>query len=373
MNRSLAGFTVSAAGIFLILVLLAGFVPEMSNPEIRRPYTLEAVKMETSTTITRPLSHIIWNIRCPFNANVLPQQKNLTNRHSFLEVKNGSITMRMGNGVSPLLSDNSSNFLEPLLKDTSAKQTIKKNKMAEKEALRIAIGEPLDFQGIPLRWIGDKELCDLSPELRQRVDKILSKWRQVSEPSKKLNTLATKYKASVEKYAQRYDLAPDLVYAIIYTESSFDPTLISGRAAHGLMQVVPQTAGEEVHAWLGRSGIPNAESLLHPETNIRYGTAYFHLLLTRHLKGITNPVSREYCAIASYNGGPWRLFKAFGKTNEEALATINSMSPEAIKNFLIHKLPTRETRNFVKKVLSSRERFKTHQNAAFLFHPLGRG
>ena len=105
---------------------------------------------------------------------------------------------------------------------------------------------------------------------------------------------AEQYRPVVEKYADRYNLSPDLVFAIIYTESDFDPDLISNRSAHGLMQVVPDTAGGEVHRWLGRTGKPSPSLLLHPETNIKYGTAYMYLLQNRHLSAIADPQSREY-------------------------------------------------------------------------------
>ncbi len=80
-------------------------------------------------------------------------------------------------------------------------------------------------------------------------------------------------------------------------------------------------------------------------------------MLTRHLKGVVNPLSREYCAIASYNSGSWGMLKAFGKTEAEALAAINAMTPEEVRAHLLKKSPSRETRSFVRKVLDSRARF----------------
>ena len=93
------------------------------------------------------------------------------------------------------------------------------------------------------------------------------------------------------------------------------------------MQVVPATAGDEVHRWLGRSGLPTASELLNPDNNIRYGTSYLHLLRTRHLEGIRDPQSLEYCVIAAYNGGSGAVLRHFGRTREEAFAAINELSP----------------------------------------------
>ena len=168
---------------------------------------------------------------------------------------------------------------------------------------------------------------------------------------------AEQYRPVVEKYADRYNLSPDLVFAIIYTESDFDPDLISNRSAHGLMQVVPDTAGGEVHRWLGRTGKPSPSLLLHPETNIKYGTAYMYLLQNRHLSAIADPQSRECCAIAAYNIGTGGMLRTFGKSRDAAFEAINAMTPEQVRNTLLKKLSSRETKAFLAKVLKSRERF----------------
>lgn len=86
---------------------------------------------------------------------------------------------------------------------------------------------------------------------------MLGDLRQLSGLTASMRRQAEQYRPVVEKYADRYNLSPDLVFAIIYTESDFDPDLISNRSAHGLMQVVPDTAGGEVHRWLGRTGKPS--------------------------------------------------------------------------------------------------------------------
>lgn len=122
-------------------------------------------------------------------------------------------------------------------------------------------------------------------------------------------------------------------------ESSFDPNQVSGRSAHGLMQIVPETAGREVNRWLGREGEPSPGELLNPEQNIRYGVIYLHLLHSAHLDGISNPLSREYCAIASYNGGSGMVLRRFGSSREEAFDVINTMTPEEVRRKLLDTRP----------------------------------
>ncbi len=163
-----------------------------------------------------------------------------------------------------------------------------------------------------------------------------------------------RYHDIVHRFAARYGVDPALVLAVMQVESSFDPNQISGRSAHGLMQIVPETAGREVNRWLGEGGTPSAGDLLNPEQNIRYGVIYLHLLHSAHLGGIKNPLSREYCAIASYNGGSGTVLRQFGNSREEAFDVINSMTPEEVYFKLQESLPALETRSFVRKVLAAR-------------------
>jgi membrane-bound lytic murein transglycosylase C len=161
----------------------------------------------------------------------------------------------------------------------------------------------------------------------------------------------------VERYADKFGLDVPLVLAIIQTESGFNPNLISSRNAHGLMQVVPATAGGEVHRWLGRDGQPSSTELLSPDVNIRYGMTYIHLLRSKHLEGVHDPQSLEYCVIASYNGGSGAVLRLFGSKREDAVAAINKLSPQEVLAMLTEKFPAQETRHFVRKVLQFRRQY----------------
>lgn len=358
-KRSLAGFFCSATGALIVLALVAGFVPDVSSPEIRRPYTENVIRAGETSTVTRPLSHIVWNIRGSLdNHKIFPLYRTPVSIRGLLQVQDGMVTLKTTSGIEPLLAEPGGSFLQPILESITENILAKpQEKGSPKNTHTVSLGEPLDFHGVPLRWADNHLSCGISPETQARVEKILNGWKEVSGLSRSLKERVYRYKRAVETYALKYKLDPGLIFAIIYTESSFNPTLISSQSAHGLMQVVPHTAGEEVHVWLGLRGIPNAENLLHPETNIRYGTAYFHLLLTRHLKDIKDPLSREYCAIASYNSGPWGMLKTFGKTNAEAFVAINNMSSDEVRDHLLKRAPSRETRSFFRKVLASKARF----------------
>lgn len=390
MYNPLAGHVVSVTGTLCLLALIAGFVPDVRMLEVRRPLSEETTEAKGLTPVTRPLSHVVWNMRGNLGNNAPVESAPASSRQAVLEVKGGTVMIRTVSGTSPVTLDSDGISLSPLfpaaplhnegkntnslakydvLDMTSFVSTEQENENVgdspqdANSAFSIAfapvhsLGEPLDFEGIPLRWNADQQSCELSPEARVRIEKILAELREVAGLSASLRRRAEQYRSVVEKYATKYKLAPELVYALIYTESSFNPSLISHRSAHGLMQVVPETAGSEVHKWFGRSGLPAPESLLHPETNIKYGTAYMYLLKTRHLNSIVDPESREYCAIAAYNIGTGGMLRTFASTHEAAFKAINALTPDEVRDMLLKKLPSRETRGFLNKVLALRERF----------------
>ncbi len=168
------------------------------------------------------------------------------------------------------------------------------------------------------------------------------------------------YRELIESFAKRYNLSIELVYAIIHSESDFSPTLVSSKSAMGLMQLLPSTASDEVHRFLyGRRGEISFEQLRVPEINIRYGTAYLHILLTRYFQDVRDPLAREYCAIAAYNMGPNRFLRLYGSNNDAAVETINAMSADELYADLTNRLPVRETRYYVAKV----RRMKQHYAA----------
>jgi len=173
-----------------------------------------------------------------------------------------------------------------------------------------------------------------------------------------MHVRAAKFRPLVEEAAARFKVSRNLVYAIIRVESDFNPYAINAVPAVGLMQVVPQSAGAEVQAFLtGRNGEPSKAYLFEPEHNIAYGTAYLHLLGARHLAGIGDPLSREYCVIAAYNGGPGALLKTFHRDRGQALAAINGRPPMQVYETIVERHAAEETRNYLKKVLAAKKEF----------------
>jgi membrane-bound lytic murein transglycosylase C len=173
-----------------------------------------------------------------------------------------------------------------------------------------------------------------------------------------LSVRAAKYRAHVTAHAARFKVSPNLVYAVIRTESDFNPFAVSAAPAFGLMQIVPASAGREVRGFLtGREEEPSRELLFDPEQNILYGAAYLHLLEARHLARVADPVARQYCQIAAYNTGPGNLLRTFDKDRDKAVARINALSPAQVFETLRRDLPYEETRRYLVKVTQAQKEF----------------
>ncbi|MEA3274912.1 MAG: transglycosylase SLT domain-containing protein [Pseudomonadota bacterium] len=89
----------------------------------------------------------------------------------------------------------------------------------------------------------------------------------------------------VRSLAPRYALDPNLVLAVVETESNFNAKAVSPKNAQGLMQLIPATAE--------RFGV---RDVWDPEQNLRGGMAYLRWLLDRFDGDVE-------LALAGYNAG----------------------------------------------------------------------
>ncbi|MFV0449351.1 MAG: membrane-bound lytic murein transglycosylase MltC [Vibrio sp.] len=168
------------------------------------------------------------------------------------------------------------------------------------------------------------------------------------------------YANIVQKASRKYNIPEDLIYAIIKTESSFNPYAVSWANAYGLMQVVPKTAGRDVYKLVkNKSGQPTPEYLFNPENNIDTGTAYFHILKTRYLKDVRNPTSLEYSMISAYNGGTGGVLNTFSRDRKRAMSDLNSLQPNQVYWALTQKHPNAESRRYLEKVTKYKKEFRT--------------
>jgi len=228
------------------------------------------------------------------------------------------------------------------------------------------LGEVKDFDGEDIRWAWRAErFADglIKRNLTQRtvtVEKANRTVYRVTIPmvTDHQDVRIRKYRPLVERYAAAYMLDRNLVYAIINTESGFNPYAISRSQALGLMQIMPSTAGRDIHRLLeGLDGIPSREFLLNAAHNIEYGCAYLRILISRHLKGIDDPLSLEYCTIAAYNAGAGEVLRTFDADRNRAPLVINGLAPLEVYTRITDEIPKEEARRYLSKVLNAKKDF----------------
>lgn len=143
-------------------------------------------------------------------------------------------------------------------------------------------------------------------------------------------TLPLRHDDVIVQQAERFDIDPALIAAVIKQESDFrDQTSSAG--ARGLMQITPETADTIETLSGGETFV--YEDLADPELNIRYGTFYLDHLLERF-------VGNEIAALAGYNGGPENAAAWGGSALE------------------LNDVAFPETREYVESVLELRQQYR---------------
>jgi len=136
----------------------------------------------------------------------------------------------------------------------------------------------------------------------------------------------------IQESAEREEISPYFLEAVILTESKFDKKAVSHVGAVGMMQLMPETA-----EWISEeSGLP-ADSLSRPEENIPLGAWYLNYLLKLYR-------NNEVLALAAYNAGRGNVdqwIEDYGW--DEGFSKMDA-------------IPFPETREFVKSVTAARDR-----------------
>ena len=144
------------------------------------------------------------------------------------------------------------------------------------------------------------------------------------------------YWETIRAHANKYDLDPYVMAALINQESTFDADIRSSANAWGLMQIVPPT-GRRLARTLGVRRF-STRSLTDPLTNIRLGMLYFSQLVKQF--------GGTYYALASYNAGESRVVRW------------KAERPGLDEDEFIDDIPFPETQNYVKRILGTAEDYR---------------
>jgi membrane-bound lytic murein transglycosylase F len=117
-----------------------------------------------------------------------------------------------------------------------------------------------------------------------------------------------KYKAMFEKASEETSIDTDLLAAISFQESQWDPRAKSNMGVRGMMMVTLETAA-----------LVGVEKRLNPEQNIMGGAKYLAMLQERNVYGKTT-ADQLSISLAKYNLGPTNIIniaKEIGKEPDE--------------------------------------------------------
>lgn len=146
------------------------------------------------------------------------------------------------------------------------------------------------------------------------------------------------YEDYVSKYSKEYGVDETLVYAVIKTESNFDPEAVSSVNAKGLMQLTEDTFNL-VRDKMGYIGYEYSyKDIFNPEVNIKYGTYLLSLLLKKY-------DNDEATALCAYNVGQGTVAKW--------LETASSSDHKKLDS-----IPSASIENYVNKVLRNKDIYK---------------
>lgn len=145
------------------------------------------------------------------------------------------------------------------------------------------------------------------------------------------------YDYLVRQYAYDDKVDPALVASVILVESKFDERAASQPGAHGLMQLMPDTA-QWIAGQLDDASY-SVEAIHEPERNIRYGIWYLRSL-QREFDG------NDVLALAAYNAG---------RGNVQDWIRENGWPADFHD---IDAIPYQETREYVRKVLTAEKKYR---------------
>lgn len=133
----------------------------------------------------------------------------------------------------------------------------------------------------------------------------------------------------VSSAAQFSGLPDELIYGVMRQESLYRHNAVSSAGAHGLLQLLPETARRTAKVW--KQPKPSKQDLFEPKTNVTLGAGQLRILMDR-FKGQT------VVALAGYNAGP--------NAAARWLPT-QSIDPD----IWIENIPYNETRSYVQRIL----------------------
>lgn len=144
------------------------------------------------------------------------------------------------------------------------------------------------------------------------------------------------YQDQITETSENFNIDPLLTASIVKVESDFDNDAQSHQGAQGLMQLLDDTARHSAEV-IGMDYYP--EKLNDIDYNLKLGVGYYNYLIKYY--------NNQKLALAAYNGGVGNVDKWIND------GVLDKENPD------ISKIPFEETRQYVTKVESTYDVYKT--------------
>ncbi|SVB15936.1 uncharacterized protein METZ01_LOCUS168790 [marine metagenome] len=183
---------------------------------------------------------------------------------------------------------------------------------------------------------------------------------KVPMKSDHINTRADRYKQEVLKQSKRFNIDPIIAFAVMETESAFNPKAKSHIPAYGLMQLVPKSGARDAYLYVYKKDkFLDGDYLYKPGNNIELGCAYLAKIRHQYFKSIKDDERAYICAVPAYNTGIGNVAKALVNQAKlkPASQKANSMSPDQLYKKLHKDLKYKEARDYLERVWSRKDKY----------------
>lgn len=157
-----------------------------------------------------------------------------------------------------------------------------------------------------------------------------------------LQRRALLYRDDVAAQARRHGLDPRLLFAIIHTESYFNPLAQTPTPAYGLMLLVPRGPARDAYNYLYNDDIVLDDVYLKdPSRNVELGAAYLHLLRRQLVPNMDEGETKNFLVACAYTWGVEKTRDQILKqarvqdlTATQVFTLLTQKTPEAVRVYL---------------------------------------
>ena len=157
-----------------------------------------------------------------------------------------------------------------------------------------------------------------------------------------LQQRAQLYKDDVATHAKRHGLDPRLLFAIIHTESYFNPLAQTPAPAYGLMLLIPRGPARDAYNYLYKNDIVLDDNYLQdPAHNVELGAAYLHLLRRQLVPNMEEGDKKNFLVACAYTWGMDKTRDQILKqariqdlTSTQVFTLLNQKTPETTRAYL---------------------------------------